>query len=150
MKEFLQHKMYTEIPITRQMGLKIVSAGDKEILISAPLEPNINHNATVFGGTIASALLLSGWALTESRLKKWGISAHVVVMKTEIEYLLPVEGEFTAGCFLEDERVWQEFQYKLLRKGKARIRLEGAVRVDGEVAARFTGQYVALMETAPS
>lgn len=146
MKDLLQSRLYAEIPITRQMGLKVVKADSREVTITAPLEPNINHKATAFGGTIASALLLSGWGLAEVRLRAWGLRAHVVVMKTEIEYLLPVEGDFSATCSLEDEQVWEDFYHRLTRKNKARLKLEGTVHIKGEIAARFSALYVAMME----
>lgn len=146
MKEYLQRRLYSEIPITSRMGLRVVKADSDEVIISAPFEPNINHNSTVFGGAIASALLLSGWGLAEIRLLEWGLKAHVVVMKTEIEYLLPVEGDFSATCCMEDEKSWQEFHNRLTRKNKARIKLSGCVRNKTGVAARFSGIYVALLE----
>lgn len=146
MQELLLNKLYAEIPITRHMGFRVEKADNQEVIIFAPLEPNINHKATVFGGALASALLLSAWCLTENRLKEWGIKGHVVVMKSQIEYLLPVENDFRAICSLTNEKEWETFRNTLERKKKARIRLEGSVNTNGTVAVKFQGLFVALKD----
>lgn len=51
------------VPITRAMGVRFRSFDDAGVVISAPLAPNINDKGIAFGGTLASLLFLSGWAL---------------------------------------------------------------------------------------
>lgn len=149
MKRYLQDRLYGEIPISKQMGFTVAEATLREVSIQAPLAPNINHNATVFGGTLASALLLCGWGLTELRLREWRLQGHVVVMKTEIEYLRPVESDFKATCFLDDEKQWEAFKQVLEHKKKARIQLEGFIGKNDAVQVKLKGLYAALLDIEP-
>ena len=146
MQQMLLDRLRKEIPITSHMGIEVVRADNEEVSLSALLKPNINHNGTVFGGSLASVLLLSGWCLTEIRLKEWSLKGHVVVMKTELKYLHPVEGDFIATCSLHDEGEWQVFRQALESKKKARIRLEGSILYQKVAAVRFEGIYVAMLE----
>lgn len=145
MHRFLQERLDNDIPISKHIGLKVVKASPNQVAVSAPLAPNVNHKATVFGGTLASALLLSGWCLAEVRLGEWGLKGHIVVMKTEIDYLRPVSQDFLAVCTLDDESKWEEFRGVLERRKKARIWLEGSVSIEDVVAVKMQGLYVASL-----
>ena len=141
----LQNRLYRDIPISKQMRIKVVKANTHQVVVSVPLAPNVNHQATVFGGTLASALLLSGWCLAEVRLGEWGLKGHIVVMKTEIDYLRPVAADFLAVCTLDDETVWENFRKDLENRKKARIWIEGSVSTEDGVAVKMKGLYAASL-----
>jgi thioesterase domain-containing protein len=146
MQQWLQNRLNNEIPISKHMELTVITANSQEVSVAAPLAPNINHQATVFGGTLASALLLSGWGLAEIRLHEWGHQGHIVIMKTELDYQRPVNGDFIATCRLDEENKWEDFRKVLERRKKARIWLEGLIRNDeGAPAVKLNGLYVASL-----
>ena len=113
--------------------------------LSAPLEPNVNHRSTVFGGSCASVAILAAWTLAHLRVQATGSVARVVIQRGTTEYRLPIEGAFVATCDSPGEPAWDRFVRALRRRGQARIELEATVTSDGVVVATFSGAYVAIV-----
>lgn len=141
--EELEQYLHTHIPITQAMAVR-VDGVDPEIRLSAPLEPNINHRHTAFGGSLATLATLAAWSTLRVRL---GDGARLVIAKQTTDYLRPVEGRFVAVCHAPAEDEWLRFMAAYERKGRARITLEAEVECNGEVAVRFSGEFAALSHT---
>jgi len=134
--------LHAHIPISAAMGISVTAAGLVEVTLSAPLEPNVNHRSTVFGGSCASVAILAAWTLVHLRVAD--SRSRVVIQHGETDYLLPIRGPFTATCRLDDEARWERFHRTLARHGRARIGLEATVSSDGRAVATFRGTYVAI------
>ena len=52
---YLESILHHDIPLTREMGLKVIAWHDKQLRLQLPLEANINHKSTMFGGTAHTA-----------------------------------------------------------------------------------------------
>ena len=50
---------HRKIPISAQMGLRVLSVDASTSRVSVPLAPNINHVMTAFGGSLYAAAALS-------------------------------------------------------------------------------------------
>jgi thioesterase domain-containing protein len=139
-EEFLHH----QIPITKAMGFSIDEFTPSKIRISAKLEPNINHKATAFGGSINCLMTVCGWAMAFTHIKEVDPEAHIVIQKSNINYLLPVTEDFTAECTLSDESSSAKFidMYKKHKKG--RINLNVTCYKGDALLAYYQGQYVAF------
>jgi thioesterase domain-containing protein len=70
----LEDYLYQQIPISKQIGISVMSAGTNHVLLAAPLNPNINHCDTVFGGSASAVAILAAWSLIHLRLSGNGIS----------------------------------------------------------------------------
>lgn len=148
----LEQYLHSHIPITKAMQLRVVAADAQEVVLAAPLEPNINHRDTVFGGSAASIATLAAWSLLHVRLTTAGIDSRLVIHRNTMEYRRPITGEFTARARLEDETQWEHFVETLTRRGKARMRVSSVLEMpagDGTadkdaVVGRFEGDFVAL------
>lgn len=141
----LQDYLYQKIPISRAMGLKVIRAERAGVTLAAPLDPNVNHRDTAFGGSIASAAILACWSLVWVRLRKDAPGHRIVIHRSEVEYQAPVHGDFLAAAEAPSEARWDRFVEMLLRKGRARIHLDAVVSTpEGELCAVFHGHYVAL------
>jgi len=134
--------LHAHIPISAAMGITVTAADPVEVALSAPLEPNVNHRSTVFGGSCASVAILAAWTLVHLRVA--GSAARVVIQHAETDYLLPIRGPFTATCRLDDEAQWDRFRRTLARHGRARIELDATVSGNGLLVAGFRGTYVAI------
>ena len=134
--------LHDHIPISAAMGIAVDSADRVEVALRAPLEPNVNHRMTVFGGSCASVAILAAWTLVHLRVADG--PTRVVIQHGETDYLLPIRGPFTAACRLDDEAEWARFERTLARRGRARIALEATVSSDDRVVAAFRGTYVAI------
>lgn len=128
------------------MAVGVVSIEEGAVVLRAPLAPNINHRATVFGGSACALAILAGWALLHVRLRTAGITRRLVIQRNAMQYQRPIPGEFTARASLERPERWRLFTDTLLRKRKARISVIAVLEQAGQVVATFTGVFVALDE----
>lgn len=142
--EELRRYLYEQIPLARAMEVEVLDPGPAPVVLSAPLEPNMNHRATAFGGSVSALATLAGWAAVHGRLREEGRSAQVVIQRGTMEYLLPVTHPFRAVCEGIAEAEWRRLHRALERSGKGRARLDVHVQVDGGTVGRFEGTYVAI------
>ncbi len=137
----LERTLHTEIPISRAMGIRVAGYDHNCLRLSAPLEANINHKSTVFGGSLYSLAVLCGWGMVHLKLTEVGLHKHIVIQDADIRYLLPVEGEMQADCSLE-ENALQKFLRTLNKHGRARLELDVTIKHNGQTAVEFSGRYV--------
>lgn len=138
----LEATLNNEIPLTKALGIRVESASSTQVCLKAPLENNTNHKSTAFGGSLYSVAVLTGWSLVHIMLKQQEINAHIVIHHSEIDYLMPVQQDFTACCEIESNRQLEKFLATYQRKGKARLTLTVVIKQAGKVAVWFKGQYV--------
>lgn len=136
--------LHEHIPISRAMGIRVVEATLDGVTLSAPLEPNVNHRSTVFGGSCASVAILAAWTLVHLRVQAAGIDGRVVIQRGATEYRLPIQGTFVATCASPGDPTWDRFIRALGRRGQARVELEVVVTSEDSVVASFSGAYVAI------
>jgi len=139
----LQTYLQGHIPITESMGIQVVRASPDGVVLQAPLEPNVNHRSTVFGGSAVSVAILSCWSLIWVRLQKTSPGGRIVIHRSEMDYERPLGGPFTAESVAPPARLWDRFLETLERRGKARIHLDAIVHDQaGQQAGLFHGRYV--------
>ena len=134
--------LHEHIPITRAMQLEVMPPEPDRLRLLARLKPNLNHQETAFGGSIASLGILAGWTLIHLRLHSSERRYKIVIHKSEIEFQCPIEADFEGACLFPEEPVWETFLASLQRKGRARIELNPQVMVNGKVAATIKGNFV--------
>ncbi|KPA92307.1 MULTISPECIES: YiiD C-terminal domain-containing protein [Pseudomonas] len=142
---YLESILHHDIPLTREMGLKVGGWEGGQLRLWLPLEPNVNHKSTMFGGSLYCGAVLAGWGWLHLSLHEAGIAdGHIVIQEGQISYPLPVTGDAEAICAAPDEKVWKKFLATYQRYGRARLTLETRVMNVGseDEAVRFSGQYV--------
>lgn len=138
----LQDVLHHEIPLSRDIGITVVDYDGASLSLKAPLENNINHKSTAFGGSLYSVAVLSGWGLLYLLLREKGLQGHIVIHESQVKYHKPVQGDIIALAKLNDHATIDRFVKVYKRSGKARINLYAEVRFEGELAVEFHGQYV--------
>jgi len=157
--------LHEHIPLSADMGVRVLEADSAHVLLEAPLEPNLNHRATAFGGSVAALGILAGWTLVHLRLREEGHEAQAVIQESSVRYDRPIQGPFRALSGPIDDPAWRRFTSALTRFGKARIEIAGTILAPGiegtaapvssptatraaaaelASAARCTGSYVAV------
>lgn len=134
-----------DIPLSQTMGTKVLSWQNHQLQLEFPLAPNINHQASMFGGSMYCAAVLAGWGWLHLALREVGIdSTHIVVQSGQIDYPRPILHEqIIACCAAPDSKAWQRFLTTFERHGKARLQLISRVlTANGEDGAVLTGQFV--------
>ena len=140
----LENYLHEHIPLSRAMGVSVKSVRPGRAVLWAPLQPNINHRETAFGGSMSALAILAAWSLLHSRLQDERRTARLVIQRNTMEYESPVSGEFLAIAVLDAEQSWQKFLRMLTLKGRARITVSALVEHAGQVAGRFSGEFVAI------
>ena len=142
MIQLLQDVLHTEIPLTKHIGLTVVEYTDLSLTLTAPLENNINHKCTAFGGSIYSVSVLSGWGLIYLLLKKHNLSGHIVIQESDIKFIKPVNSDITSKCSFLSTQQCDKFINMFKRNGVARIKLTSKILSNSEDAVIFNGSYV--------
>jgi thioesterase domain-containing protein len=140
----IERYLHEHIPLSGAMGVRVVSASPQGVRLSAPLAPNINHRATVFGGSASALAILAAWTLLYVRLKAEDISARLVIQRNSMAYEKPMADDFIAEARSPDAAAWEKFIQILQRKGRARIEVVALLECRGEKAGELHGEFVAL------
>jgi thioesterase domain-containing protein len=130
------------IPISQALGAGVQAFDGDSIHIGAPLQPNLNHRNTAFGGSLATLGILAGWSLVNFNLREVGLPCRVVIQKSEMDFLLPVDADFEAVA--KKPETWETFVKTLQRRGKARLELPSDILLNDKVVAKHLGVYVAV------
>jgi thioesterase domain-containing protein len=143
-KNEFEKLLHEQIPITKAMGFSVIEFTPSKVRILAKLEPNINHKSTAFGGSINCLLTVCGWAMTFINIKGIDPEAHVVIKKSNINYLKPIEEDFIAECELTDEESRDKFIKMYNKHKKGRLNLKVCCYKQDMLLAEYEGEYVAF------
>ncbi len=143
LRALLQRTLHEEIPLSRVIGIRVAEVTPDSVTLAAPLDANINHKCTVFGGSLYSVAVLTGWGLIYTRLQALALDAHIVIHDSSIKYNRPVSADFTACCRIDTDKAFARFLEAYRRRGRARITLKVTIPdARGEPAVVFLGRYV--------
>jgi thioesterase domain-containing protein len=149
----LKHFFIDHLPITQYMGLEVESYNGDTLILTAPLEPNINDKQTAFGGSLYNMAVMACWGMIYLKTQEQKIICNQVVTEGSIKYIAPVEGRIRAICHAPSADELASFFDYFERKGKARISLQAAIyndscvmKIDPEAkpSVKFSGQYAIL------
>ncbi len=133
----LTQTLHKEVPLTRQMGVKVVDYVDDSLEITADFGPNVNIHGTAFGGSLFSICAVAGWALLHLEYEEAGVHAPSVLGDASIKYFRPVKGEIRALCHLPDSATFEPFIKRVGNSERAAIALVTEIWADDKVEARF-------------
>lgn len=143
----LERYMHGHIPLVTQMQVRVAGFDASGLRLTAPLAPNINHERTAFGGSLASLMTLACWGWLWLNLED-AMPLHIVVNEAHVGYLKPVNATLDALCPPPEAAAWDKFRQMLARRGKSRIALKAEMVQDGVTAARYTGSFAVYRDTA--
>jgi len=138
----LEQLLRKEIPLTLAIDLRVESYDGQTLVMHAPIEPNLNHKRTAFGGSLYSLAVLAGWGMLWLKLREVGETGHIVVQQSSVDYREPVAGDLRARVELEDMGNFDRFFETYRRRGRARIRVEVGIEGREGRAMDFHGRYV--------
>lgn len=145
MEQLLETYLYENIPLAKAMGIQIAQASLDKVVLFAPIANNINHKKTVFGGSLHAVATLACWSLLYLKLKEQESQPYqLVIAKSEVNFLLPVQSDFYAICLTPEEQVWQRFLRSLHSKGKGRIQLSAQISEANKLCVDYLGTFAAL------
>jgi len=142
----LEQYLHRQIPLSAAMRVAVDAATSGSVILSAPLEPNVNHKSTAFGGSISALGILAAWSLVHLRLLDEGLTCEVVIQSNQMDYDRPITGPFTASSLLADPAAWPGFVRTLTRRRVARIEVRSELMVEAAVVGRLSGRFVAFLQ----
>ena len=77
----LAQYLHQQIPLSRAMQVDALEVSEDSVRLSAPLVPNVNHRATVFGGSASALAILAAWSLLHVRLRGSFPQASIVIQR---------------------------------------------------------------------
>lgn len=140
----LEQYLHAHLPLTKAMQIYVVGLKPGEITLGAPLQPNINHQQGVFGGSAATLATAAAWSLVHTQLVVAGVPGEVVIQRSSMDFILPMKDEFVARAFVPHPEAWPKFVQMLKRRGRARIAISAEVSCLGQISGAFEGDFVAL------
>lgn len=140
----LEKYLHDHIPLSKAMEVRVRAASNENVILFAPLAPNINHRDTVFGGSASAVAILSAWCLLFVRLKIQAQSGRVIIHKNSMLYEKPISGGFTAIAQSPDEKAWLKLVDALKRNRMARITVTSTRDCDGQKVGQLEGEFVVL------
>jgi thioesterase domain-containing protein len=142
----LQRYLHEHIPLSAAMCVSVTHLTQEEVVLTAPLQPNINHRDTVFGGSASALAILAAWSLVHTRLESAGIHSRLVIQRNTMDYSLPILGKFSASAHLSEPDRWSGFVKMLESKGRSRIAVTSRLLFEESTAGTFEGDFVAFLQ----
>ena len=146
----LQSYLHEHIPLSAAMQIEVLTATPEQVVLGAPLAPNINHRETAFGGSMSTLAILSAWSLLHVKLTAGGYRTRLVIQRNTMSYGKPVLGYFTAHAKSPEPDQWQAFTRMLERKGRGRVSVSSELLYEGDEVGMFEGEFVALGSSGTS
>jgi thioesterase domain-containing protein len=140
----LEQYIHAEIPLSNAMAIEVREASNEKVVLYAPLEPNINHMDTIFGGSASAAALRSAWCLVHSKLEHAGLNGHIVIHKNTMHYDKPIKAGFTATAQGIDDDAWSKLAAALGRNRMARLSVNVILECEGQQVGHLEGAFVIL------
>lgn len=142
----LEAFLHEKIPLSRAMGLHVAESNVNRLVLEAPLDKNINHLGTAFGGSLHALPTLACYAGLWTLLREAGFEGHVVVKRSNAFYRAPVTGRLRAVWVRPSADAVKAFVQDLQRHKKARMDLTAIVEgTPDKPAVEFAGSFVALL-----
>ena len=145
----MQAYLREHIPLSAAMGVRVLESSGERVVLESPLEPNLNHRSSAFGGSVSATAILAGWTYLHVRLAAEGRAVSTVIQESRVRYEVPIHEAFRAETEPVDARAWDRFRRMLERRGVGRIRLTVRVVSNGADAAHFEGTYVSFAGDRP-
>jgi len=139
---YLQRRIHDEFPLARHIGIEVEFAADDRMVLSAPFEPNANHNGTAFGGSQFCIAVLTGWAWATRYLAARQVTADAMIQESSIRYLAPAGGPLRAILQPPLPEAIEKFHRMLRRAGRGRVRLNVDVHCGAKLVTQFHGVFV--------
>ena len=145
MSEAYEKFIRNYVPLTQEMGLRLLEISDQRIRLGFPAEPNFNAMNVVFGGSQVSGAALACWAWMFRRLQQAGVDAKVVLKDCDSQLKRPVTSDYEVHSQGLSSEEWEEFLVTLRKKGQSRLQLSAEIIQNGDLMATYKGRYVAKL-----
>ena len=133
------------IPLSQHLQFRLLSFNDDRLILSAPLAANSNDKGTMFAGSQAALMALSGWCLTTLQAAQLVAQADVLAMQNSLRYRRPVTGTLTIVASSPDSSL-RRFRYHLAQGERAPLQVVAkGFNKNAELASQYQAEYLARL-----
>ena len=132
------------LPLATAMQVRVIHADEERVELAFPLAPNLNHERTAFGGSLAAAGMLAAWGLVWLQSRKIDPVPRLVIAESAMRFIRPADEAFTARCAWPRSGSWDSVRETLARTGRSRVELRTELCVGPRVAAAHDGVFVLI------
>ncbi len=144
-KTELQQMIRNEIPLCEAMDLSVEFLSAEKIVITAPMQANVNTHGSFFAGSIYSLAAITGWGLLTNFVHHNYPGSDVVVRNASIQYIHPIrESVVRLICNLPDPEIISLFEKHLLQHGRTRLEMAIKINSRDRLAVNYNGTYTIL------
>ena len=133
--------MHEQAPMTKYLNFKVEKFDVGIVKISAPFAADMDHKPTAFVGSINALTSVCGWAMVFMIIKEYNENPHITLLKSSVDYLLPINKDFSATCETVDGKKVDKFIKSYSKWGKSQVEVEVVVYTPIGAAAKFKGVY---------
>jgi thioesterase domain-containing protein len=147
LKDQYADDLLKSIPVVKGMNISIDDLKETSLRIKAPLDSNINYEGTAFGGSLNTACILSCYLLVHHVLRTQNVDfKSLVIQDSQIQYLTPVSGDFSANAQLDDKSVsFLLRQLRSLKRGRIEVRSQVTLNDLSDIRVEFSGRFVVTL-----
>ncbi|MDG2278940.1 MAG: YiiD C-terminal domain-containing protein [Pseudomonadales bacterium] len=139
----LQSLWHQNFPLSKAMGLTVVSFTDHILTTRAPLLPNTNIHNTAFAGSLYAIEAMTAWGLLYLEIANAGLHASIIHAHGDIDFAKTVNEDIVA---MADFSTLTNHIDELAERGKTRLTIAAKVQTKDGVASQFSGDYLARLE----
>jgi thioesterase domain-containing protein len=143
-KEEAQLYIEKNIPMSTKMGMQIIELSRKSVRIAMPFAPNINHQGSVFGGSIDSVFFVTCWAYVQLLIADCNPHPKIVGRSGNSVFHAPIKSDFETKLIIPDKKEANRFLMEFNHKGKAKLTTCAVINYEGKIAADFKGEFVVI------
>jgi len=133
----LKQTWHQTIPVSEFMQISPLGYRDNQLMVTAPLPPNINLHQTMFAGSIYTLATLTGWGMIWLQQRIGGVEGEIVLADGHVRYLAPISGSSTAKVS------WPDVDLSRLTLGRrVKVKLVVEIYASDRCCAEFEGIYI--------
>ncbi len=145
MLKTFQQQLYKDIPLTRDMSMKIVDFNNDQLIVQAPLTPNINDKGSVFGGSSSALMIISAWSLIKLTCNRNAIEADIVIHKNKTHWNKAMHQDLTIIAAFSEVYDFSYIKEKINKGKHHRIDCEiKLVNAENVVFSTMKAKYVII------
>ena len=135
----LQRIMHEQIPMSRFMGVEVCEYNENMLILTAPLEKNINHQKSAFGGSVFALAALAGWGILQLKLHELDLSCNTVVGDAKVKFLKPIREDLV--CKVKVDNSHTQLLKGIEKNGSAVVELDTKFFAEGIKAMTSRSTY---------
>jgi thioesterase domain-containing protein len=139
----LEARILGHIPLTRHLDFRLRHWVDGSLEVTASLAANINDKGTLFAGSQAALMALSGWALTTLEAEAEGGRCDVMAVKSSLHHRAPAPGDALIRVRAPADSL-DSFHRRLSSRGWARLMVAAELLgAEQQVLTEYEAGYLA-------